>query len=42
LNIPKFLMTSTNADSRVFRKEMQILTEISREIDERLKERVKV
>ncbi|HHW21079.1 MBL fold metallo-hydrolase [Thermodesulfovibrio thiophilus] len=41
LNIPKFLMTSTNADSRVFRKEMQILTEISKEIDERLKEKGK-
>ncbi|MCS7203877.1 MAG: MBL fold metallo-hydrolase [Thermodesulfovibrio sp.] len=37
LNIPKFLITSTNADSRIFRKEMQLLTELSKEINEKLK-----
>lgn len=38
LNIPKILMTSTNVDSRLFRKEMNILTEFSLSLDRKLQE----
>lgn len=35
LNIPRFLMTSTNANSMLFREEMQILEEAAKKIDEK-------
>ena len=37
LSIPKFLMTSTNINSPVFREEMKDLTKLSLEIDSQLK-----
>lgn len=37
LNIPKFLMTSTNANSALFRKEMELLHRLSKDLDEKLK-----
>lgn len=41
LNIPKFLMTSTNVDSRLFRREMQALTLLSVELNNSLKKKAK-
>lgn len=37
LNIPKFLMTSTNVDSRLFRREMKSLSELTLELNNSLK-----
>lgn len=41
LSIPKFLMTSTNVDSRLFRKEMKELTAISIRLNSSLKDRAR-
>ncbi|QER42082.1 MBL fold metallo-hydrolase [Thermodesulfobacterium sp. TA1] len=37
LNIPKFLMTSTNANSSLFKKEMELLKVLAKNLDEKLK-----
>ncbi|WP_205664644.1 MBL fold metallo-hydrolase [Ammonifex thiophilus] len=37
LNLPKFMMTSTNTNSALFREEMQALEKIALELDEELK-----
>ncbi|MDI9624721.1 MAG: ACT domain-containing protein [Methanothermobacter sp.] len=36
LNIPRFLMTSTNANSMLFKEEMEALKEVAKEIDEKV------
>lgn len=37
LNIPKFLMTSTNANSKIFRQEMELLKNLCINLDQNLK-----
>ncbi len=37
LSIPKYLLTSTNTNSGIFRKEMNLLKQLAKEIDEKLK-----
>lgn len=41
LNIPKFLMTSTNANSRIFRQEMELLKNLCIDLDKNLRKQGK-